>query len=191
MSPIVEMWRAIAIAVASVAAATSLVITPGLTGIAGAILALNMAAVAYVDARRFIIPDKLVLAAVTLGVVATGLAETDGFAHAAGIAFARAVAMAALFEIFRRVYRRLRGREGMGFGDVKLAFVAGVWLSVSSLPIAVEIAAVTGLVAALAAKLKGNSQISSTTRLPFGAFFAPAIWICWLFETAVAQPGVW
>jgi leader peptidase (prepilin peptidase) / N-methyltransferase len=33
-----------------------------------------------------------------------------------------------LFCVFRAVYRTLRGLDGMRFGDVKLAAVAGVWL---------------------------------------------------------------
>jgi len=34
--------------------------------------------------------------------------------------------------------------------------------------------------------------ISPTTRLPFGAFLAPAIWIAWLGETMLPQiPSVW
>jgi prepilin signal peptidase PulO-like enzyme (type II secretory pathway) len=36
--------------------------------------------------------------------------------------------MFALFFGFRAGYRALRGLEGKGFGDAKLAAVAGVWL---------------------------------------------------------------
>ncbi len=61
-------------------------------------------------------------------------------------ALIRAAAMAAVFFAFRIAYRRLRGREGMGLGDVKLAGVAGIWLDWLSLPIAVEIAALGALV---------------------------------------------
>jgi leader peptidase (prepilin peptidase)/N-methyltransferase len=34
--------------------------------------------------------------------------------------------------------------------------------------------------------------ISATTRLPFGLFLAPAIWIAWLGETLLPQiPSAW
>ena len=67
----------------------------------------------------------------------------------------------------------------MGFGDVKLAAVAGVWLDWASLPIAVEIAALSALAAGLCARVRGDG-FDPKARLPFGTFFAPAIWICWL-----------
>jgi leader peptidase (prepilin peptidase)/N-methyltransferase len=87
--------------------------------------------------------------------------------------------MFVLFFAFRAGYRTLRGVEGMGLGDVKLAAVAGVWLDWAFLPIVVEIAALSALAAALYARLRGDG-FDPKGRLPFGAFFAPAIWICWL-----------
>ena len=38
-------------------------------------------------------------------------------------------------------YARFRGRQGLGLGDVKLAFVAGAWLDWSMIPIAIQLAA--------------------------------------------------
>jgi leader peptidase (prepilin peptidase) / N-methyltransferase len=87
--------------------------------------------------------------------------------------------MFAFFFAFRAGYRALRGVEGMGLGDVKLAAAAGMWLDWASLPIAVEIAALSALAAALCARLRGDG-FDPRARLPFGAFFAPAIWVCWL-----------
>ena len=87
--------------------------------------------------------------------------------------------MSAAFFAFRAGYRGLRGREGMGLGDVKLAAVAGVWLGWTDLPVAVDIAALSALASALLGRLRGN-EWSLAAKLPFGAFFAPAIWICWL-----------
>ena len=86
---------------------------------------------------------------------------------------------------FRAAYRALRGLEGMGFGDVKLAAVAGVWIDWAFLPLVVEIAALSGLAAALFAHLRGDG-FDLKGRLPFGAFFAPAIWICWLIAARSA-----
>jgi leader peptidase (prepilin peptidase)/N-methyltransferase len=67
----------------------------------------------------------------------------------------------------------------MGFGDVKLAAVAGVWLDWGDLPAAVDIAALSALASALLGRLRGN-EWGLAAKLPFGAFFAPAIWVCWL-----------
>ena len=59
----------------------------------------------------------------------------------------------------------------------------------SMLPVAVEIAALTALTAALAYQLILRQPLKATTRLPFGLFFAPAIWIGWLVQTALPWPG--
>jgi leader peptidase (prepilin peptidase) / N-methyltransferase len=154
---------------------TSIAVAPGWSGAAGALLAGLMLAIAVIDHRRMIIPDELNALAFIVGLVAAGAASTGAILQA----LIRASLMFVLFCAFRAVYRTLRGMEGMGFGDVKLAAVAGVWLDWASLPIAVEIAALAALAAALYARLRGN-EFDAKTRLPFGAFFAPAIWICWM-----------
>ena len=158
---------------ASVAAA------PGWSGAAGAILAGLMLAIAVVDHRRMIIPDELSALAFIAGLVAVGVGAEAAPAIAISHALVRAGLMFALFFGFRAGYRALRGLDGMGLGDVKLAAVAGVWLDWAFLPIVVEIAALSALAAALYARFRG-AGFDPKARLPFGAFFAPAIWICWL-----------
>jgi leader peptidase (prepilin peptidase) / N-methyltransferase len=87
-----------------------------------------MLAIAISDARRFIIPDPLVLAALGLGLLQALLVPfEDNFAALAG-SILRGLLLALAFWGLRKLYKRLRGREGIGFGDVKLAAVAGVWL---------------------------------------------------------------
>jgi leader peptidase (prepilin peptidase)/N-methyltransferase len=157
----------------------SLVAAPGWSGAAGAILAGLMLAIAVVDHRRMIIPDELNVLAFLAGLIAAGVGAEAAPAIAILQALVRASLMFALFFGFRAGYRALRGLEGMGLGDVKLAAVAGVWLDWAFLPIVVEIAALSALAAALHARLWGGG-FDPKARLPFGTFFAPAIWICWL-----------
>jgi leader peptidase (prepilin peptidase)/N-methyltransferase len=97
----------------------------------------------------------------------------------------RGAAMALVFLCISTVYSRLRHREGLGLGDVKLAGVAGIWLGWSTLPIAFEIAALVALASYALRQRILRRTIRSTSRLPFGLFLAPAIWLCWLLETAL------
>ena len=157
---------------------TSIAVASGWSGAAGAVLAGLMLAIAVIDHRRMIIPDELNALAFIVGVVAAGVGTEVGPASAIAQALVRASLMFALFFGFRAGFRALRGVEGLGLGDVKLAAVAGVWLDWASLPIVVEIAALSALAAALYARLRGEG-FDPKARLPFGAFFAPAIWICW------------
>jgi len=166
------------LALAGVAA--SLWAARGVEGAFGAALALTALTIAAIDAREHIIPDGLTLLAFALGV--GSLAAIYGRDALPPIvdALTRAAAMAALFWAFRAAYGAFRGREGMGLGDVKLAAVAGVWLEWTQLPIAVEIAAVAGLGYVLARRWAFGEPVDGLAKLPFGAFFAPAIWLTWL-----------
>jgi leader peptidase (prepilin peptidase)/N-methyltransferase len=57
------------------------------------------------------------------------------------------------------------------------------------LPVAVEIAALSALTAVLVHQVVTRRTVKPTTRLPFGLFFAPAIWVSWLLQTALPGPG--
>ena len=157
----------------------SVAVAPGWSGAAGALLAGLMLAIAVIDHRQMIIPDELNALAFIAGLIAAGVGAEAVPEIAILQALVRASLMFALFFGFRAGFRALRGLEGMGLGDVKLAAVAGVWLDWAFLPIAVEIAALSALGVALYARLRGDG-FDPKARLPFGAFFAPAIWVCWL-----------
>lgn len=166
-------------AIGAGAVLASLAAAPGWGGGAGAVLAGLMLAIAVIDHRRMIIPDELNALAFIVGLIAAGAGADSPPAMAILHALVRATLMFALFFGFRACYRAVRGLDGMGLGDVKLAAVAGVWLDWASLPLVVEIAALSALAAALYARFRGDG-FDPKARLPFGAFFAPAIWICWV-----------
>jgi leader peptidase (prepilin peptidase)/N-methyltransferase len=169
---------ALATAGASIAAA------PGLPGIFGAGLSILMLAIAVTDARNFIIPNSLNAAALVLGLLdAASRAGWDG----ALSSVLRGAALALSFLIIRAGYRWLRGRQGIGLGDVKLAGVAGAWLDWTMMPIAVEVAALAALAIYTLHWLRGGQALQRTTRVPFGLFLAPAIWLCWMLGTGFAS----
>ena len=170
-------------AVGAGAVLASIAAAPGCRGAAGAILAGLMLAIAVVDHRRMIIPDELNVLAFIAGLIAAGVGAEATPAIAILHGLVRASLMFALFFGFRAGFRALRGVEGMGLGDVKLAAVAGVWLDWPGLPAVVEIAALSALAVALYARLQGE-RFDPKARLPFGTFFAPAIWICWLLAAS-------
>ena len=171
------LWGAVALC----AAVASIMAAPGLPGGLGAALAVVMIAIAAIDARRFVIPDLLVAAGLALGFVAASRDQSSPLTTALLDAVLRGLVLASAFFAFRAAYRYLRGREGIGLGDVKLAAVAGVWLPWMAVAIAVDVAALSALAVVLIAAWRGQ-RVTGTTAVPFGLFFAPAIWIAWLFE---------
>jgi leader peptidase (prepilin peptidase)/N-methyltransferase len=168
------------------AVATSILVAPGLPGILGAGLAILMIAIAISDARQFIIPDPLVLAALVLGLIQASLVPLENSPAVLASATLRGFMLAFAFWGLRKIYKLLRGREGVGFGDVKLAAVAGVWLDWTAIICAVEIAALAALVMIAFLAMRG-AKITRKSRVPFGCFFAPAIWLAWLLDVVVLQ----
>jgi leader peptidase (prepilin peptidase)/N-methyltransferase len=151
-------------------------------GFAGAALALIVAAIALVDARHFLIPNELTAAGLVLGLINAAVLAPDAMPAAVACAMAGAVLLAAAFLGLRMAYRLWRGRDGLGLGDVNLAGVAGAWLSWLMIPLAIEIAALAALAVYGVWAYLGSRPFQRAARLPFGLFFAPAIWLCWLAQ---------
>lgn len=61
----------------------------------------------------------------------------------------------------------------------------GAWLDWAMIPVAIEIAALGALAAYGAWHVFGRRPVDTTARLPFGLFFAPAIWLSWLLGAAI------
>ena len=121
--------------------------------------------------------------AFVLGLINNVIRDAPSLIEPVAFAALRGVSLALMFFALREIHGRLRRREGIGLGDVKLAGVAGVWLDWPTIPLAIEMAALAGLAAYLAVKIRSGEPMRSTNRLPFGLFLAPAIWAAWLFET--------
>ena len=165
---------------AGCAVTASLGLVPGGDGILGGGLALLMLLIAAIDRRYYIVPDELTLCALVLGFAHVSIMATGDIADGLTAAFFRGVTTATVFFVLRTSYRYLRGHDGIGLGDVKLAGVAGVWLDWMAIPLAIEIAALAGL-ALYAARYGVMRQTTiASAKVPFGLFFAPSIWIGWL-----------
>jgi leader peptidase (prepilin peptidase)/N-methyltransferase len=165
----------------------SLVAVPGASGFFGAALGLLMLAIAVADARAYIIPDRLSLAALLLALAETAVNGFENMPENMALAALRGLVLALGFLALRDIYYRLRQRQGIGLGDVKLAAVAGVWLDWPLIPAAIEIAAVLALIVYIGSQLVLRRPLRATAKLPFGVFFAPAIWFCWLLGALFLQ----
>ena len=171
-----------------VAAAASIWAVSGTSGFLGAGLALLMLAIAVVDYRYLIIPNELSAAALALAAVNAATAESPSIVESVAAAALRGAITTLFFLELRWLYGWLRQREGLGLGDVKLAFVAGAWLDWLMIPVAIEIAALATLMAYGAWQAFGRRPVNATSRLPFGLFFAPAIWLAWLLGEVIFGP---
>jgi leader peptidase (prepilin peptidase)/N-methyltransferase len=144
--------------------------------IASTVLGTLMVAGADVDARTFLLPDPITWGAIACGIVAAPLLDAATPWISAGEAIVRAGCIAALLALFRAGYAWIRRSEGLGLGDVKLAAAIGAWLPIAAIPLCFGLATSSALLLVMFARIHGQS-VTRTTRIPFGAFLCPALWI--------------
>ena len=141
----------------------------------GCVLGWTLLALAWIDWEHLLLPDVLTLPLILAGLGGAAVLDPDGLTlHAVG-----ALAGYLIFRGIEIGYRRLRGRDGLGAGDAKLAAAAGAWLGVAALPTVIFLAAVSGLLMALGLRVAGR-KVGGAVKLPFGLPPA-AIWIIWLY----------
>ncbi len=122
--------------------------------------------VSDIDIAERIIPDVVILPVAVIGVLGMTILDPSGGARwvwlASGLGAAGFLLAAGL------IYQRLRGVEGMGMGDVKLALCMGFFLGSAVIP-ALFIGFVAGALAGIVLVARGRS---SQTAVPFGPFLA-------------------
>jgi len=149
---------------------------PWPVAIASITLAALMIAGADIDARTYLIPDTVSCGALLAGILAAAFLDPSGPWAALGAAIARAAGTALVLATVRWCYELLRTREGLGFGDIKLAAAVGAWLPLVDIPLCFAVATSSALLTVVLARLRGQG-IDATMKLPFGAFLCPALWL--------------
>ncbi len=130
---------------------------------------------AWIDWTSLMLPDLLTLPLLLAGLLLTWARQPDDLVD-------RCLAAILAYGTFAGVafiYRRLRGREGLGGGDAKLIAAAGAWCGLQAMPLIVLGSAIFGLFAALGLVLVGR-VVTARTQIPFGPCIALAFWLAWL-----------
>lgn len=157
---------------------------PGPLAIASTVLGTLMIAGADIDARTFLLPDLITYGAVVCGIVAASLLDASDPWAAAAEAMLRSCCIAGLLALFRGAYAWIRQSEGLGLGDVKLAAAIGAWLPVEAVPLCFGFATTSALLVVMFAHVRGRT-VTRSTRIPFGAFLCPALWIAFYLSSAM------
>ena len=148
---------------------------------ADCVLGWSLLALSWIDARHMILPDALTLPLILAGLGYALIVDPATAAdHAAGAAIGWL-----LFWAIARLYRTLRGRDGLGEGDAKLMAACGSWVTWSGLGLVMLLAAICGLLVALAARLRGYGPTAATA-IPFGPPLAFATWLAWLYAPSMS-----
>ncbi|HZB90181.1 MAG TPA: A24 family peptidase [Stellaceae bacterium] len=173
ISPIYPAVEAASLAVALWAAA---IIDSAPALLLTCVLGWTLLALAVIDWRSYVLPDVLVLILVVGGGVASLVDDPARLPdHLIG-----AFGGFGVFALIALLYRRWRGRDGLGWGDAKLLGALGLWVTWTGLPSIVLLAAVSALLFAAGKRLLGE-RFAWTDPLPFGPFLALGGWMVWLY----------
>lgn len=144
--------------------------------LAAALFGWLLLTLALIDAREFTLPDPIVALLACTGLAASLLFGSPSFVTAL---IGMVVGFVAL-EAVRLLYRRWRGRDGIGRGDPKMFAAIGAWVGWEPLPTVLLGAALAGLCWALASGLLAR-RIGWSDRLALGTLLALAAWPAWLW----------
>ncbi len=143
---------------------------------ATAVLGWQLLLIALIDAENFWLPDEL-----TLPLIGTGLLAGALLARGWPVSqLVGAVAGFGILWLLAEVYRRVRGREGLGGGDPILFAGAGAWVGWAGLPTVLLWACAAGFSIVLTLLIT-RRKVGMTDKLPFGTFLAIGIWLTWLY----------
>jgi leader peptidase (prepilin peptidase)/N-methyltransferase len=145
--------------------------------------------ITFIDIDHRFIPDEVSLPGIVVGLGVSLLPGGIGLWNAA----LGALVGGGILFLVAWGYERMTGREGMGYGDVKLLAMIGAFLGWQAIPAVIVIASLTGSVAGLLAMFDGRSRrrvrrvqthfgplavlvslrrASRRTEIPFGPFLA-------------------
>lgn len=149
--------------------------------LAAAVFAAAMIVLAAIDLEHYILPDRITLPGIVVGLaIQPWMPHGDLLAAAIGTAVGGGVLLAVAAGWYL-----LRKQEGMGLGDVKMLAMVGAFLGWKGVLVTLFFAALGGAVTGLALIAFGLGRLQ--TRLPFGAFLAAAALVSLFWGPAIAE----
>lgn len=160
----------------------------GWQGLGGLFFLYFLVALTFIDADTQLLPDDLTYPLIWAGLL-ININGTYVSLHDAVVG--AAAGYLALWTIYW-VYKLVRGREGMGYGDFKLLAALGAWMGWATLPAIVLMASLVGAVVGIALMVANRRGFDY--QIPFGPYLAAAGLITFLYRepltafTRVAYP---
>ncbi len=133
----------------------------------------------FIDYDHQYLPDNITLPFLWLGLL-LNLFSTFTDLQSAVLG---AIAGYLLLWLVYQIFKKLTGKEGMGFGDFKLLAMLGAWLGWQMLPAVIIFSSVVGSVAGIALILFKRHNHSQP--IPFGPYLAIAGWITLMWGSEI------
>lgn len=139
------------------------------------LLTWSLAALTFIDLDHQLLPDKITLPLVWLGLFFNLFEVYTDLSSSVVGAIAGYLSLWSIYHLFRLV----TGKEGMGYGDFKLLAALGAWMGWQALPMIVLLSSLVGAVVGISLILLKNHQ--RDIPIPFGPYLAAAGWLAFLW----------
>lgn len=139
----------------------------------------SLIALTFIDVDHQLLPDKITLPLVWLGIFFNLFGVYTDLAGSVIGAIAGYLALWSIYHLFRLI----TGKEGMGYGDFKLLAALGAWLGWQYLPMIVLLSSLVGAVVGISLVLIKQHQ--RDIPIPFGPYLAAAGWIALIWGDAL------
>lgn len=171
-----SIWYPVAEIAALVIAAWTVVVLPAELAWITVLFGWTLLTLAVIDLKWLWLPHALTWPLAAAGLLVTGLWNWNlPFDQVIG-----AVAGYAAMTLVARLYRRYRGRQGLGEGDAHLLGALGAWVGWQGLPSILFYAGMSGLLG-VAVQMRLKQPVGWTTRIPLGPHLCIGGWLVWLY----------
>jgi leader peptidase (prepilin peptidase)/N-methyltransferase len=144
---------------------------PTATALAACVLLWSLIALTFIDFDTQLLPDNITLPLLWLGLVANVAGFSPAGASLRDAVIGTVAGYLALWSVYW-IFKLVRGKEGMGYGDFKLLAALGAWLGWQMLPLIVLLSSVIGAAIGIALVVfKGRDH---QIPLAFGPYLAIA-----------------
>ena len=146
---------------------------PSMQMLGGLVLTYMLIALAFIDFDTQLLPDRFTLPLAAIGL---GLNSFSLYTSASAAIWGYIIGFLCLWIVYY-LYKILRNKEGMGYGDFKLIAALGAWLGVFYLPLIILLSSLLGaMIGIILLKIRKEN-------LPFafGPYIAIAGWITFLW----------
>jgi prepilin signal peptidase PulO-like enzyme (type II secretory pathway) len=140
-----------------------------------------MLLIAIIDWQHLIIPNETVIVGFIVGSALKAFSYNNTFVNAIISSIASMVLITIILLITNRIFKK----EAIGWGDVKLAGVIGLFLGFQDFLVVLWLAAVSGSIYGI--WLLRKHEMSRDAKIPFGSFLAAASCIVLYFQESILE----
>ncbi|MBK2125798.1 prepilin peptidase [Fangia hongkongensis] len=133
-----------------------------------------------IDLKHYLLPDALTLSLLWLGLIINTSSIKFPLANSIGSAIAGAILGYLLPWVIYWLFKIIRKKEGLGYGDFKLLSAIGAWVGVYMLPLILLVSALIGIFISL---ILMYTQKENYQYIPFGTAIAIAVTFYIFFST--------